>query len=124
VNPSRILNALTPARVGSELAMAAARFVAAKTGFTVEELIGDRRTSRLCDSRFLCYWLARRRGMTLGVIGSALGGKDHGSVLNGVRAIDDDAKQWPKADTALKALEAEFLASLEKNGQTGGPSAH
>jgi chromosomal replication initiator protein len=66
--------------------MSAVRKVAAFYGVTVEDLIGDSRAPSLCAIRFEAFWEVYATGRySTPAIGSFFGGRDHTTVLNGLR---------------------------------------
>lgn len=64
--------------------------VAAAHGFTVEALVGPRRYRGLVAARQQAMWLARSvSGASLPEVARAIGGRDHTTVMHGVRVHDD-----------------------------------
>jgi hypothetical protein len=62
---------------------------AAKYGMTVEDLKSAKRTRAYCQPRFEFYWRARREtSLSLPQIGRLAGGRDHTTVLHGVRKYE------------------------------------
>jgi chromosomal replication initiation ATPase DnaA len=62
---------------------------AAKYGMTVDDLKSAKRTRAYCQPRFEFYWRARREtSLSLPQIGRISGGRDHTTVLHGVRKYE------------------------------------
>jgi hypothetical protein len=62
---------------------------AAKYGFTVEELKTGKRTRAYCQPHFEFYWRCRRETkLSLSQIGRLLGGRDHTTVVHGVKKYE------------------------------------
>lgn len=60
------------------------------SGFTKEDILGKSRRRPISEARMLCMDILRRKGkMTLKEIGEYLGGRDHSTVLHGMRTIED-----------------------------------
>lgn len=58
-------------------------------GLTVEDLRSDAVRRRLSWPRQEAYWLARHLcGRSAAVIGRAFGGRDHSTILHGIRQVD------------------------------------
>lgn len=59
-------------------------------GITAADLLGRRRTEPLASARQMAmYFLRHAYGWSYSSIGRAIGGRDHGTVLHGVRATSD-----------------------------------
>ncbi|MCE5260004.1 MAG: chromosomal replication initiator protein DnaA [Chloroflexi bacterium] len=79
--------------------------------FTVEDLLGPRRTQELALARQLAMYLARQlTDLSLPQIGSALGGRDHTTVMYG---CDKIAKLYETDDTTRRQV-MEIRALLSK----------
>lgn len=65
--------------------------VARKWGVSLKEIVGKRRTRRVAWARFEAYYRLRMEcdWLSLPMIGRKLGGRDHTSVLNGVRRYQE-----------------------------------
>lgn len=50
-----------------------------------QDLIGPRRTDRLAFARFALFKMLQDRGFTLKEIGAACGGRDHSTIIHGLR---------------------------------------
>jgi len=78
--------------------------VAAVSGIGVATLRGRQRTRPVARARQAAYWmLAHHTSLSLPAIGARLGGRDHTSVLHGLRRAD-----------ALRADDANFAATLDR----------
>jgi Bacterial dnaA protein helix-turn-helix len=74
-----------PGRITVRLVVAA---TAAHFGIAAEDLLSDRRTQPLCRRRQIAMYVAHRTtGRSLVFIGHKLGGRDHTTILHGVRAV-------------------------------------
>lgn len=84
--------------------------VAAVTGQTVAELVGPRRMRSVAQPRQLAYHLVKvlRSDLSLPAIGRVLGGRDHTSVMHGLRKFADMRERAPfagwMADPRIVAL--------------------
>ncbi len=69
---------------------ALAKVVAGYYGVDLEEMLGPRRLKHLTKPRHVTYYLARQilKHKSLPEIGKDLGGRDHTTILHGVRKID------------------------------------
>ncbi len=61
--------------------------VAADSGISVERMTSSRRDKPVVNARHAAMWLAREANYTLNDIGRAFG-RDHTTVMHGVRRID------------------------------------
>jgi chromosomal replication initiator protein len=61
------------------------RVAAGIFGFTITELKGDSRYTELVRARWAVMLAMRERGVSTPRIGAALGGRDHTTVLHGLR---------------------------------------
>ena len=61
-------------------------------GVEAEDILGKRRgNEKIAMARMTCYWLLRRMELMSYVrIGAAIGGKHHGSAINGFRRIESE----------------------------------
>lgn len=73
------------------------------TGYTIAELTGAARFAELCHIRWAIMLNMRRRGLSFPVIGRILGGRDHSTVMHGVK----------RAEGLLAADNADFAALLD-----------
>lgn len=59
--------------------------IVAEFGVDHAILCGPRGPSEVAYIRFAAYYVLRRRGMTLQAIGALLGGRDHSTVVHGLK---------------------------------------
>lgn len=114
--------------------------------FSAKEILGQSRFERLAATRQVTMWLCRRfTGRSYPLIGGALGGRDHTTVLHGSKAVDatiaktklaplnDTPAGWViplleahgglkpepsrESDPFLSALSQQALASRSKRGR-------
>lgn len=91
--------------------------VARHFGVTFAELLGRDRHSRIANARHVVAWLLRQHGLSYPEIGRALGGRDHTTAMNSVRAIEEAV-----ADHAgVAATMQELLACFSEDH---GPDLH
>jgi len=78
----------------AELTLTRMAVVASAMAFGVEteDILEKRRgNEKIAMARMTCYWLLRKMEMMSYVrIGGAIGGKDHGSAINGFRRIETE----------------------------------
>lgn len=78
----------------AELTLTRMAVVASSMAFGVEteDILEKRRgNEKIAMARMTCYWLLRKMEMMSYVrIGAAIGGKDHGSAINGFRRIETE----------------------------------
>tara|TARA_R110000824_G_scaffold159805_1_gene334292 strand:+ start:426 stop:878 length:453 start_codon:yes stop_codon:yes gene_type:complete len=78
----------------AELTLTRMAVVASAMAFGVEaeDILEKRRgNEKIAMARMTCYWLLRKMEMMSYVrIGAAIGGKDHGSAINGFRRIESE----------------------------------
>lgn len=87
------------------------RMVADHYGVTVLDMRSHRRTRNLVDPRQVAMYLARTMTTaSLPAIGRAMGGRDHTTVLHGVRRVSQDLER----DGSLAAKVAEIRATIER----------
>ena len=63
--------------------------VAERCAVTVSDLVGSRRVAEVAMARHLVCWLMRLDGYSTCSIGRKLGGRDHTTVLNSLRRVQD-----------------------------------
>lgn len=64
---------------------------AAVTGTSVNGMMSRRRHGPTVKARAIAYWVAHQKTTaSLGMIGKAIGGKDHTTVLHGIRTVEGD----------------------------------
>ena len=80
VDPDVIATLHTPAELSKLV-----QDLADKSGFTPEQITGQRRIWPLVQVRQYGMLLARQAGFSLSQIGRAFGGRDHTTVIHGVR---------------------------------------
>jgi len=64
------------------------KLVSSASGYPVEALCGQGRDHDLCRARHVGFWLMRRYGYAMSEVGHAFGGRDHSTVVYGVRRVD------------------------------------
>lgn len=62
--------------------------VSNKTGVSVKDLCGHSRKRPIARARQLAMWQLRRQGIPLTAIGAILGGRDHTTVIHGIKTIN------------------------------------
>lgn len=82
--------------------------VSAVSGVPEADLIGPGRSASVARARQVCYHIARAEGHTLSRIGRALGGRDHTTVLEGLRQVHERAL----LDAELRQLIAQARLQL------------
>jgi hypothetical protein len=79
---------LPPAIPGRIMVRLALEVTAAHFGLKVDDLLSDRRTQPLCRRRQIAMYVAHRTtGRSLPFIGKKMGGKDHTTILHGIRTV-------------------------------------
>lgn len=69
-------------------------------GVTRQQIKGQQRTQRVAMARFfVVYWVYRRTGLSLPVIGRMFGGRDHTTILNATR-------KWPERRAYARVVRA------------------
>jgi hypothetical protein len=64
--------------------------VAAHFSVPVRDIIGPSRVERIAYARQVCMWLFRQMGLgTFAEIGEELGGRDSGTAIHGVKAVEE-----------------------------------
>lgn len=81
--------------------------VATLLGVPICDLCGQSRRKEICHARHLAMYLCRKHlhGMTLREIGEAFGGRDHTTVINAIRLIEDELDEH-KDRTAGELIES------------------
>lgn len=88
------------------------RFVAKAYGISVADYISERRTGRLVRPRQIGMWLAKNMTTkSLPFIGKRFGGRDHTTILHGVRKIE----RLRQTDYALQNQLDQFQCALRSN---------
>jgi len=79
--------------------------VAAECGLAVDDLVSPSRTARVSWPRQLAMYLSRElTDATLPAIGRAFGGRDHATVLYGVKRARDRIATDPAAEALARSL--------------------
>ena len=74
-------------------------FIAAERGVTVDELLGQNRSSKIAEPRQLAMYLLREfNEISLPQIGEILGGRDHTTVMHGINKVRENEKLKKLAD--------------------------
>lgn len=90
-------------------------YVAEFYGVPRPEMTGYRRLRPIVRPRHIAMWLARNlTPLSLPQIGRAFAGRDHTSVLHGVRSIDRLREQYPALKRATESHLAHFRATEEE----------
>eukprot|EP01034_Spumella_vulgaris_P041039 gene41039-50778_t len=80
--------------------------VAEATGVSAHDIRTHRRAREVMEPRHMVCWLAARlTTKTYGQIGTALGGRDHTTVLHAVRKISGERQQLTELNQQLHVLE-------------------
>jgi hypothetical protein len=91
------------------LAQATIRHVAQFYGLSVNDIVSDRRTQNVVMVRWICMWMLKEiTGQSLPWIGKRLAGRDHTTVMHGLRKIE----QLRKTDQILQNELNQFLSAL------------
>jgi hypothetical protein len=89
--------------------------VAATTGLTRTDINSARRTPEIVDARSTVFWLARElTGSSYDTIGTAVGNRDHATVLHGCARATARRERDPDYRTATDTLRG-ILQTLEDN---------
>lgn len=73
--------------------------VAAQEGIGVEDLIGQNRSAKIAIPRQLAMYLLREYNqISLPQIGEMLGGRDHTTIMYGIKKVEEDEKLKKRAD--------------------------
>jgi chromosomal replication initiator protein len=74
-------------------------FIASERGLTVDELLGQNRSSKIAEPRQLAMYLLREfNEISLPQIGEILGGRDHTTVMHGINKVRGSEKLKKLAD--------------------------
>lgn len=107
----------TSASVGRAKARELAAPIAEETGYTVDEILGDGRTSGVVAARYhLIVTLWRATGMSTTEVGSAVGGRDHSTIIYALRKVlgNEAYKRESAARLEGRTFEPPPLAPLRK----------
>lgn len=96
-----------PAYVNDVLAFIVKRF-----GITLLDMTSERRTANLVKPRQIAMWLAKDiTKRSLPYIGTRMGGRDHTTILHGIRKIERLRECDPTMREETDQIKADFLAS-------------
>ena len=101
-----------------------ARFLSQITGVPEEKILGKRRTRQVSELRQILYYVLRKTGYSFPSIGFALG-RDHTTIMYGVRKIKDRLKISSNNDLYRKIINdviifnREYSSSLVENTLKG-----
>jgi hypothetical protein len=96
------------------------RTVAARFGVTVADLLGGCRSHYIVRPRQLVAWLGRRvRGDSKSRIGRWLGGRDHTTIINAERRVNDLMRDNPWWAATVEDLVRELSPSVINDGEVG-----
>lgn len=82
----------------------------ARTGISMDDILGEKRNADLCHLRHYIMWLAKiETGLSYPQIGRAFGNKDHTTILHGVKKIEAmplEKRRWdpPKDKVCLPVI--------------------
>jgi len=86
------------------------RETAAHFGLTDMELLGGRRLRRVAWPRFVAYHLCLQMGRTYSETGRRLGGRDHTTIIHGVRRLAELRQENPNLEEGIAAIGARLVA--------------
>ena len=75
-------------------------------GLTPEDLVSDARTRKILEARYVAAWLLREAGRSYPEIGRHVG-KDHTTVINSVRRVQESPELMYAAATIQRVLHGE-----------------
>ena len=76
-------------------------------GMSVRDILSERRTREIVRPRQICYYLAKKlTGKSLPAIGHRLGGRDHTSILSGIRKIEALRKTDERIEADVRSIAA------------------
>mgnify|MGYP000865843256 CR=1 FL=1 len=75
-----------------------------------EELFGRSRPDRIAWPRQVAMVLMREDGLTLSQVGRRMGGRDHGTVIHAIEAVERRTSTDPQARMAVEQVRAELAA--------------
>ena len=71
-------------------------------GYFDENILSKRRFRSIVEARAMCYaWLREHTELSLLEIGSLFGGKDHSTVINGLK-LDEHLRDWSKGYAKMR----------------------
>lgn len=94
--------------------------VAAASGETLDDLRGPCRARALSRARQVAYFLGHEQGYPLPRIGRAVGGRDHTTVLHGLRLVARLAREDPEIAGLIEEARASALARVLVRAPAGG----
>ncbi|MGC4031745.1 MAG: helix-turn-helix domain-containing protein [Tepidisphaeraceae bacterium] len=79
-------------------------------GVKLADLQSKKRNKSIAWPRQVCMYLARKHTRySLEEIGAYFGGRDHTTVLHGVRTVDGDMKEDPEIDRQVRQIDNELV---------------
>ena len=94
--------------------------VAAVSGETLDDLRGPCRARSLSRARQVAYFLGHEQGYTLPRIGRSVGGRDHTTVLHGLRLVARVAREDPDLAELIEDARASALDRVLSRAPAGG----
>lgn len=92
-----------------------AECAARRLGVSIAEFIGPARVMPMAAVRQACFALLRRHdGRSLAQIGQWFGGRDHTTVMHGIKAHQQRIQQQPEFAALCAAIEADWLNKLKE----------
>jgi len=89
---------------------------ARRLGVSVAEFMGPARVMPLAAVRQACFGMLRRHeGRSLAQIGRYFGGRDHTTVMHGIKAHQERMQRQPEFAALCAAIEADWLNKLKEN---------
>lgn len=82
------------------------RAVAIETGFALSELKGSSRKKDVTAARFRAFWRLRQAGWSTNEIGLVLGGRDHSTVIAGLRRFESIMAADPVLASRMRGYSA------------------
>ncbi len=105
-------SALIPADLPPEIA-AIIHIVAADAGLTEASLLGQARPNHIAQPRQVAMMLTRALTKhSLETIGVAFGGRDHGTVIHALKAVQSRREQEPRFPARLESLRRSCLKAI------------
>jgi hypothetical protein len=96
-----------------EIVSLALYLAAGAFGVEVGEIRGRSRAVPIVTARHTAWWLLRNCGWTLAWIGGQFG-RDHGTILYGLRSLSARLETEPALRTTLEKLRSQFNANLAR----------
>ncbi|GJQ37261.1 MAG: chromosomal replication initiator protein DnaA [Anaerolineaceae bacterium] len=85
---------------------------AAEAEIDVKELIGQNRSAKIVEPRQLAMYILSKLEISSPQIGELLGGRDHSTVLHGIKKVAENEKLRRRADNILHNLINQSIASV------------